>query len=405
MDSIKSSPRGRPHKHIDESWYVIDYRRMTEETICLGFDLTEHEYQVANRLLTSLLKQDDVYQLKGKKWERMKRMNSERLANRVKLQPVIEKFEAECRFWGKKETSRGVKIPDQWKWHCLDGWIVMASQYMRDHPEELDEENKPDVNPAIPLIHTKKPATSPAMPPTKCKETKRSAAKSAIAPAQMQEQAKKRRSEEQPKQPAKRRRRCAKVSNSGLLSVNPEGGDEDASMGNSNQLPAPSNPDLESVEESRPIFTPSSLPEPPRSSFLAPPVGLALTSPPPPPPKSQNPSPVQDTEIPIDPQLLSIGNFPPPETDQAPTESALEDARLLLSLRMMAQEAEIAGGRRLPPLPPMPTPYRVLDFPTPERGPKLAPMGRPDVCGEGCEREQCFGSCVKIATLEPKVQL
>jgi hypothetical protein len=68
----------------------------------------------------TLLKTNDLFELKGTGQERI-----------VKLWPVIVKFEAECEFWGKGETSYGVEIPGWWKRGALDGWIEMATQYMR----------------------------------------------------------------------------------------------------------------------------------------------------------------------------------------------------------------------------------------------------------------------------------
>jgi hypothetical protein len=47
------------------------------------------------------------------------------------LWPVKEQFTAECPFWRKERTSKGVKIPEVWKRDCLESWIEELLSEMR----------------------------------------------------------------------------------------------------------------------------------------------------------------------------------------------------------------------------------------------------------------------------------
>ncbi|KAH8759610.1 hypothetical protein BGZ57DRAFT_994784 [Hyaloscypha finlandica] len=125
MNSVDPHHRLRANdaEPVADSWYINTYAPHTswsKEVIFRGFDLTPDEYIAANSLLMTLLKTNDLFELKGTGQERI-----------VKLWPVIAKFEAECGFWGKGETSYGVEIPGWWKRGALNGWIELAAQYMR----------------------------------------------------------------------------------------------------------------------------------------------------------------------------------------------------------------------------------------------------------------------------------
>jgi len=124
--------RANGAEHVTAAWYINNHMPITswsKDVIYRGFDLTLDEFLVAEAQLVTLLKENELWKLKGTGQER-----------KIKLWEVIKSFEANCGFWNKDTTSYGVEIPGWWKRDCLDGWIAKVQRYIRENPSCLQED-------------------------------------------------------------------------------------------------------------------------------------------------------------------------------------------------------------------------------------------------------------------------
>jgi len=88
---------------VNPAWYInnnVARTSWSKEVIYRGLDLTLDEYTAADARLMALLKENDLYQLKGTGQ-----------GQKIKLDPVYIKFWKEHDFMEKRKASYGVEIP------------------------------------------------------------------------------------------------------------------------------------------------------------------------------------------------------------------------------------------------------------------------------------------------------